>query len=53
MLHWIVMDIVKMPGKIFIVPDRVFPESVLPNFPIKTRVAKAMSETTFDYAPPF
>ena len=53
MLYWVVMDIVKMSGKIFIIPNGMFPKSVLPNFSIISFVSKPMSEATFDYAPPF
>ena len=53
MLYWVVVNIVKVSGKILIVPNGMFPESVLPDFSIISFASKPMSEATFNYAPPF
>ena len=53
MLYRVVMAIVKMSGKIFVVPDGMFPKSVLPNFSLISFFSKPVSEDTLDYAPPF
>jgi len=34
MFDWVVMDIVKAILKIFLVSDRMFPETLLPNYQI-------------------